>query len=87
MSWQNLCGKSAGRNHLCEGMPWFAGLLAYGCPVAVDAAPQARCMRPFCLRMGSHSLPIVLGRRNGTPRDQRLCQQCDLHAVHVRASS
>ena len=33
-------------------------------------------------RMGSHSLPIVLSRRNGTPRDLRLCQQCALHAVH-----
>ena len=33
-------------------------------------------------RMGSHSLPIVLGRRTGVPRAQRLCQRCNLHAVH-----
>ena len=32
--------------------------------------------------MGTHSLPNVLGRRTGTPRDQRLCQHCTLHAIH-----
>ena len=44
---------------------------------------SARCMRTLLrLRMGSHSLPIVLGRRTGVPRAQRLCQRCKLHAVH-----
>ena len=28
------------------------------------------------------SLPIVLGRRTGVARAQRLCQRCNLHAVH-----
>ena len=32
--------------------------------------------------MGIHSLPIVLGWRTGTPRDQRQCQHCNLHAIH-----
>ena len=32
-------------------------------------------------RLGAHSLPVVMGRRTGTPRAQRLCQQCDQHAV------
>ena len=42
-----------------------------------------RCMRTLLrLRMGSHSLPIVLGRRTGVPRAQRLCQRCNLHALH-----
>ena len=44
---------------------------------------SARCMRTLLLfRMGSHSLPVVLGRRTGVPRAQRLCQRCNLHAVH-----
>ena len=34
------------------------------------------------LFLGSHSLPIVLGRRTGVPWAQRLCQRCNLHAVH-----
>ena len=28
------------------------------------------------------SLPIVLSRRTGVPRAQRLCQRCNLHALH-----
>ena len=32
-------------------------------------------------KLGSHSLPIVLGRRTGVPRAQRLCQRCNLHAL------
>ena len=53
--------------------------------------PGALLMLPFsawCMHVGTvlrfktHPLPIVLGRRNGNSRDQRLCRQCDLHAVH-----
>ena len=33
-------------------------------------------------RMGTHSLPIFLGRRSGIAREWRLCQHCTLHAVH-----
>ena len=29
-----------------------------------------------------YSLPIVLGRRTGVPRAQRLCQRCNLHVLH-----
>ena len=44
---------------------------------------SARCMRTLLrFRMGTHSLPNVLGRRTGTRRDQRLCQHCTLHAIH-----
>ena len=43
---------------------------------------SARCMRVLLrFQMGAHSLPVVLGRRTGTPWDQRLCQRCDQHAV------
>ena len=34
-----------------------------------------------CLIMGTLPLPNVLGWRDGTPRDQHLCQHCDLHVV------
>ena len=69
---------------LCTYVRWFARPAGLRQPGALLMQPlSARCMRQFLrFRMGSHSLPIVLGRRNGTPRDQRLCQQCDLHAVH-----
>ena len=33
------------------------------------------------LRMGAHSLPVVLGRRTSTPRAQGFCQRFDQHAV------
>ena len=32
--------------------------------------------------MGTHSLPIVLGRRSGVQWDRRLGQHCTLQAVH-----
>ena len=35
----------------------------------------------LCLRMGAHSVPVVLGRRTDAPRAQRLCEQCNQHAV------
>ena len=43
---------------------------------------SARCMRMLLrFRLGCHSLPVVLGRRDRVPRDQRLCRGCDLHVV------
>ena len=43
---------------------------------------SARRMRILLrFRMGAHNLPVVLGRRTGIPRAQRLCQQCDQLAV------
>ncbi len=43
---------------------------------------SARCMRILLrFRMGAHNLPVVLGRRTGIPRAQRLCPRCDQHAV------
>lgn len=46
---------------------------------------SARCMR-ILLRfwMGAHSLPVVMGRRTGTPGAKRLCQQCEQPAVGDR---
>ena len=44
---------------------------------------SARCMRTLLhFRMGSHPLPVVLGRRTRVPGAQRMCQQCNLHALH-----
>ena len=41
----------------------------------------AACIRRCASGMGAHSLPVVLGRRSGIPRAQRLCQRCNLHAL------
>ena len=44
---------------------------------------SVRCMRMLLLlRLGNPSLPIVLGRRSGTLRDQRLCRRCNVHAPY-----
>ena len=41
---------------------------------------SARCMRMLLhFRVGAHSLPLVLDRRLGVLRDQRLCQRCRMH--------
>ena len=64
---------------LCQAC-WLAGAW-----VAVDAASQrslhAHNAALYC-RLWTHHCPTVLGRHNGTPRDQRLCQRCVLHAAH-----
>ena len=68
---------------LCTYLRWFAK------PVGLRPSPSllqlpisARCMRILLrFRMGCHSLPIVMGRRSGVPRSQRVCLQCDLHVV------
>ena len=47
---------------------------------------SARRMRVLLrFRMGAHSLPVVLGRRFGAPRAQRLCQWCDQDAIGTNA--
>ena len=67
---------------LCTHVWWLARPAGMRCGLLMQPF-SARCMHQILrFRMGADSLPIVLGRRNGTPRDQRLCQQCDLHAVH-----
>ena len=38
-------------------------------------------MHVLRMRMGTHSLPIVLGRRTGALRAQRQCQRWDQHAA------
>ena len=69
---------------LCTYVRWFARPAGLRQPGPLVMQPlSARCMRTLLrFRMGSHSLPIVLGRRTGVPRAQRLCQRCNLHAVH-----
>ena len=48
-----------------------------------DAASQCSLHATLLrFRMEAYALPIVLGRRTGMPRAQRLCQQCNLLAVH-----
>ena len=68
---------------LCTYARWFARPAGHQ-PRALLMQPlSARCMRVLLrFRMGTHPLPIVLGRRSGIPRDRRLCQHCALHAVH-----
>ena len=62
---------------------WFARPQHLRWPGTLLMQPlSARCMRVLLrLRMGAHSPPVVLGRRTGAPRPQRLCQRCDQHAV------
>ena len=69
---------------LCTYVRWFARPAGLRQPSPLMMQPlSARCMRTLLrFRMGSQSLPIVLGRRTGVPRAQRLCQRCNLHAVH-----
>ena len=66
---------------LCTYVRWFArpeGLRQPGPLVMLPVS--ARCMHTLLrFRMGAHSLPVVLGRRSGVPRAQRLCQRCNLH--------
>ena len=82
----NICPRTGPSEDatLCTYVRWFdrpAGLWQPG-PLVMQAL-SARCMRTLLrFRMGSHSLPIVLGRRTGVPRVQRLCQRCNLHALH-----
>ena len=61
---------------LCTYVRWFARPAGLRQPGPLVMQPlTARCMRTLLrFRMGSHSLPIVLGRR--------LCQRCNLHALH-----
>jgi hypothetical protein len=32
-------------------------------------------------RLSSHCLEIKIGRHNGVPRENRLCQQCNMHVI------
>ena len=68
---------------LCTYYRWFDRPRALRRPGPLLMQPlSARCMRTLLrFRLGAHSLPVVMGRRTGTPRAQRLCQQCDQHAV------
>ena len=68
---------------LCTYYRWFDRPRALRRPGPLLMQPlSARCMRILLrFRLGAHSLPVVMGRRTGTPRAQRLCQQCDQHAV------
>ena len=68
---------------LCTYYRWFARPHALRRPGPLLMQPlSARCMRILLqFRLGAHSLPVVMGRRTGTPRVQRLCQFCDQHAV------
>ena len=63
---------------------WFARPAGLRQPGPLVMQPlSARCMHTLQrFRMGSHSLPCVLGRRTGVLRAQRLCQRCNLHALH-----
>ena len=78
---QSRCkGKVPPFAHMFGGLP---GLHYCHGPALLMQPLSARCMRTLLrFRMGTHSLPNVLGRRTGTPRDQRLCQHCTLHAIH-----
>ena len=84
--WSNLdiCPRTCPSQNatLCTYARWFAR------PARAQTGPllmqplSARCMRMLLrFRLGCHSLPVVLGRRDRVPRDQRLCRGCDLHAV------
>ena len=68
---------------LCTYYRWFDRPRALRWPGHLLMQPlSARCMRILLrFRLGAHSLPVVMGRRTGTPRAQRLCQQCDQHAA------
>ena len=59
------------------------GLQAFSLVLLLLQPSSAGYMRVLLrFRMGTHSVPNVLGRRFGIPRDQRLCQHCTLHAAH-----
>ena len=71
------------RAQRCTYARWFAKPSAGPRPSSVIRLPiGARLLRAFLrFRLGCHNLPVVVGRRTGVPRSQRICPHCCLGDV------
>ena len=71
------------RAQRCTYARWFAKPSFASRHSSVIRLPVgARLLRAFLrFRLGCHNLPVVVGRRTGVPRSQRLCPHCSLGDV------
>jgi len=68
------------RAQRCTYFRWFAKPSHYPRQLSAVRLPLgARLVRSYLrFRLGCHYLPIVVGRRTGVPRSERLCPHCSL---------
>lgn len=76
-----LCPSS--RAQRCTYFRWFAKPPHHPRHLSAVRLPlSARLVRSFLrFRLGCHDLPIVVGRRTGVPRSERLCRHCPSGAI------